>query len=515
MWRIDALPLLRRQHALAGLALAGLAWGLAAAPLPMILAAVGGLSAFWLLIRWPWLVWLGIAALLPVASGLKRGATSVTDLLLVLAVGLWFADGVRRRTVRLSAHPLVGWVLAYVVLLFLSALQASDLGEAVTEVVKWGQVAVVLLIAGDMLPISQRKWLVAAMLVSGVGQALLGLHQFVNQIGPEWFIILDRFMRASGVFHQPNPYAGYLGLTLPVALSLALWGWGQSWASRFARPAILLWTLFYAGAALLISAGIVASWSRGGWFGATAATVVVLVVRSRRALLISGGAAMLLAVALLLGFITPELVPAAISNRLQDVPTLFGMGDVLHQPVTDENFAVVERLAHWAAALRMWSLSPWLGVGPGNYATVYPLVRLPQWEEPLGHAHNIYLNVLGETGLLGLALYLALWLVALVWLIRWWRAYRRQENSWQAALTLGVIGVLVHLSVHQLFDNLFVQGIHLQLALWFAIIQPKESGSTGSQGVDKDSLLVGKLVHQPTNQQTDPESPEFPMSQES
>ena len=48
----------------------------------------------------------------------------------------------------------------------------------------------------------------------------------------------------------------------------------------------------------------------------------------------------------------------------------FGLTDVLSQPVTDENFSVVERIAHWVAAQRMWAQSPWFGVGPGNYAVV-------------------------------------------------------------------------------------------------------------------------------------------------
>ncbi|MEZ4611293.1 MAG: hypothetical protein R2838_13815 [Caldilineaceae bacterium] len=72
------------------------------------------------------------------------------------------------------------------------------------------------------------------MLFGAVLQAGLGLVQFVLQIGPEWFIIMGRFMRASGTFRQPNPFAGYLGLTLPVAVSLALWGWAAFWRTRTA-----------------------------------------------------------------------------------------------------------------------------------------------------------------------------------------------------------------------------------------------------------------------------------------
>lgn len=162
------------------------------------------------------------------------------------------------------------------------------------------------------------------------------------------------------------------------------------------------------------------------------------------------------------------------------------MWDIVQQPVTDSNFSIIERLAHWIAALRMWEMSPWLGVGPGNYAAVYPQVRLARWEDPLGHAHNTYLNVLAENGLIGIFAYLALWAGVVVWLVsmrrrilhgRWEEVDRRGSSipsdegiippmAWNAALLVGVLGVVVHLSVHHLFDNLFVQGIYLHIGLW-------------------------------------------------
>ncbi|MEZ4674539.1 MAG: hypothetical protein R2932_09870 [Caldilineaceae bacterium] len=97
----------------------------------------------------------------------------------------------------------------------LSLLQATDLIEAVTEVLKWIQFAMVLLVVPAMVPpvraLAHYRPARAAIL-----QALLGLYQFIFRIGPEWFIILGRFMRASGSFGQPNPYGGYLGLSLPL-----------------------------------------------------------------------------------------------------------------------------------------------------------------------------------------------------------------------------------------------------------------------------------------------------------
>ena len=69
--------------------------------------------------------------------------------------------------------------------------------------------------------------------------------------------------------------------------------------------------------------------------------------------------------------------------------------------ITDQNFSVLERLAHWQAGIRMFNGAPWLGIGIGNYGVVYPSFALPHWYDPLGHAHNLYINFLAETGILG------------------------------------------------------------------------------------------------------------------
>lgn len=459
------------------LGLSLLAWALATLPLPMLAGLLGAATGTFLLLRWPWLIWLGLAVALPISSGIKIGPLSLTDVGLTAAFTLWFIDGVRRRTLRLSFSPVVVGVLIYGGALLLALQGALNLREGFAEVVKWGEVAVVLLVLRSMLPPQQAQWFVVALLVGGIGQALLGLYQFIFQIGPEWFIILGRFMRASGSFHQPNPYAGYLGLCLPVAASLALWNLNQFWSSltqtpksKLQNPKFLVWSLFYTLATGVIGLGLLASWSRGGWMGAAVGLAIVVILRSRRAMVLGSVGGVLLLIALLLGSALPTWLPAPIAARLQDLPAYFGLGDVLDQPVTDENFAVIERVAHWVAAVRMWEEAPWLGIGPGNYATVYPTVRLPRWEEALGHAHNIYLNTLAESGLVGLGAYLLLWFMVIGWLWQQRRLALVQQAGWAAALAIGSLGVVGHSLIHNLFDNLFVQGSYLQVAFWLAAL---------------------------------------------
>jgi O-antigen ligase len=212
-----------------------------------------------------------------------------------------------------------------------------------------------------------------------------------------------------------------------------------------------------------MSAALIMSWSRGAWLGAVAALLVMalaVVVRSGRAVVLGVVFAVLL-VSLFFFAGGGKLVPATIVQRFSDFLPYLGVTDVRGAEITDANFAVLERMAHWQAALSMWTDHPWLGVGIGNYEAAYPRYALPLWPLPLGHAHNYYLNIAAEAGFLGLAAYLFLWGAALV---RSWLATRK-ARGWYWGVALGVLGVLVHLSVHNLVDNLYVHSMYLQLAM--------------------------------------------------
>jgi O-antigen ligase len=479
-----------------------LAWLIATQPLTWLAVAMAAVAAGLTLLHWPWLIWPLMGAALPWAAGVRFGPLSGLDLLLAVTVCLWLMDGAVRKTLRLDFIPVTVLALVYAGAQLVSGLNALDLGETGAEVVKWLEFAVVLLLMRQMTPSRCRQWLAAGILAGAMSQALLGLYQFIYQIGPDWFTILGRFMRASGSFRQPNPFAGYLGLSLPVALSLTLWGWGDLMrrltsahhrqsalqgiaATENAKSAEILsslvgWAVFYTAAFGFITVGLLASWSRGGWLGAAASVIVVLVLFSRRLAMTAGVVALLLTGALLVGSISPQIVPAVVSARLGDLPGFFGLGNVLEQEVNDDNFAVIERVAHWVAAVRMWESAPWLGVGPGNYEAVYPSVRLPQWEEPLGHAHNIYLNVLGESGLVGTVAFLAFWGVTVAWLTRRRRAALAARDGWGGALAVGALGMLAYLAVHSIFDNLFVQGLYILIALWLGLVDLSTGATQGT-----------------------------------
>jgi O-antigen ligase len=160
------------------------------------------------------------------------------------------------------------------------------------------------------------------------------------------------------------------------------------------------------------------------------------------------------------------LLPASLTSRLADIAGLTTLTDVRGVLITEANFSILERLAHWQAAAAMAEAHPWLGVGLGNYSAAYPAYQLLNWPNALGHAHMIYLNVVAETGVIGLMAYLFLWIVIFGSTLH----VIGRAHGVQRGLALGLLGTWAHFSAHQVFDNLYVNNIHLTLGALLALL---------------------------------------------
>jgi O-antigen ligase len=221
---------------------------------------------------------------------------------------------------------------------------------------------------------------------------------------------------------------------------------------------------YYGIITVFLAAGLYLSFSRGAWLGAAAAIGAVIVFAPKRLWIgLALGAAALVG---LVALSSAGLLPAAISERLADAGTLLDIRDVRGVPINDANYALIERQAHWQAALNMLSDQPWTGVGFSNYQPLYEQYRLLNWPMPLGHAHNIYLNVAAETGLIGLGWYLLLWIVIFVVTFR---AIRRAAGL-DRAVALGLLGAWVFLGTHMLVDNLYVNNTHLLIGALLGLL---------------------------------------------
>ncbi len=145
---------------------------------------------------------------------------------------------------------------------------------------------------------------------------------------------------------------------------------------------------------LLVMTGgfLVLCHSRSFLISVPLASIVLLAVARKWKALAGVGAAMALAGTLL-----------ALSPHLR-----WEMTTVI-RPTQDGSFT--SRYATWQGAMRIYRDHPFLGVGPDTFqmANIHRLYHLPDYAS---HGHNIFFNILGEYGLLGVisfSLILVLW----------------------------------------------------------------------------------------------------------
>ena len=225
---------------------------------------------------------------------------------------------------------------------------------------------------------------------------------------------LDFFRRMTGPYKNPIDLAAYLMVIIPPLLTYTL-----------TRRATLRWPLAVLLAILVGCLG--RTEALGAWLGLGIGLLVLLTRRDTRrivcvlfaSVLVSGGF-----------FLTYK---GHLSNTLS-------LSDIGKR----------DRIAMWTTAVHMVRDRPILGHGVNTFMANY----LRYWvggERQPRYAHNCYLQVAAETGVLGLATFV--WLLGLMFL-RWWTALPRVPRS-DSLLLVGLIGGLAAFVVQSGIDTNF------------------------------------------------------------
>jgi O-antigen ligase len=453
------------------------------------------------------------------------GGLSVTQVCLLLGLA-----SLALRTLLYPERPLplgpLFWPLAIFVwwLGVSAAFTPFSLSEGLRETLRWSTVLLIYLLtlaaleprtknqepgAFSLQPSARSDWrlllILACLLIAPASNALLGIWQFVVGAGPESFAIAGGRARAFGTIGQPNSFAGYMNQVWPLAAGLSIFALftllqrlSCSIRAGVASPArawvLPLLVLGVAGGVAALTVGaLLASFSRGGWVGALAGGLVLTLAtlpaleqplrRVVRRLLVAG----LLGVVLVLALGGGGLLPAPLAQRLSSITANLRLFDVRGVMVTPENFAVVERMAHLQAGWNMLRARPLLGVGPGNYSIAFeqpPAVNTVRfttrpWYESRGHAHNYYIHIAAETGLVGVLAYLGL--IGAV-ALQAWRSVRRARSWLWRGVAVGGAGVVAAVAVHNIFENLHVLNMGLQLGtIWALMTVIAQDGSWSGQ----------------------------------
>jgi len=273
---------------------------------------------------------------------------------------------------------------------------------------------------------------VDAWMVGGVLIGLVGLWQWVSG---QNLVTAEGVWRVRGFYGSPNNLALYLGRLLPLGVAVAAWYRPLPDLETKQGGKGALWRRWgYTGAALVMAAALLLTYSRGAWMlGVPASLLFLAGMRGRRAFLVVVGTLALVSIVLL----------AAVGvGRLSSV-------------VNAAEGTTFFRLQLWQSSLSMIREHPLLGLGLDNflywYRTRYVLPTA--WEEfNLSHPHNLVLDFWLRLGLSGL---LMLFWLLVAFFRRGWRAHRLVGKTNQWPLVAGIMAGMVNFVAHGLVDNAF------------------------------------------------------------
>lgn len=226
-----------------------------------------------------------------------------------------------------------------------------------------------------------------------------------------------------------------------------------------------LWFGFIAACALVCSMALLMSWSRGAWLGFAAAMgILVLFLPKRRWI---GIFLLIIAATAFVASIQLNIMPQTLLSRVGSLGADLQIGDVRGEFVTIENYAVVERLAHWQAGFDMARENLLTGVGFGNYDRAYEEYAVLNWPIALGHAHNYYINLLAEVGVVGTVAYLLLWAAIFFQVLR-----ILKRSDWpQRGIALGLLAAWTAITVHHMVDKLYVNNMFIYFGVLLGLQQ--------------------------------------------
>lgn len=397
---------------------------LAQAPDPLAVAAAGALGATAVALAVAQPRWCLVGALLllvgyvPDVMASGGAAHALIPVVLVATLVRW---ALRRERFAIPAQLLafVALAVAYLTASLFATDHAAGTAETL-DLISYAAVVALLMVLLDT-PAWLRRAVWAVVLGVGLLASLAILQQVTKSYGATYggfaaVLPADDAIRSAGPLN-PNPFGQVLATSAVLAFYLA--------------------RIHARGAARMLAATIAIACVVAVTYTQSRAALMALLIAALGIGVLCGVRVRVLATALCGVILLGSLVlPQSLQTRVGDL-----YGAVTANAGTPQNGSLRGRQSENVAGLRMWRDHPLIGVGPDNFEVHYEhyaeTIGTDQRAEERG-AHNLYLESLAETGVLGATAFFAvLWLA----LRGAWRA-RRSLAPRDALLAEGVFVAL-------------------------------------------------------------------------
>lgn len=409
----------------------------------------------------------------------------VAELLVIIGLMFWGFKIIDRGKLSFLSNTINFPVISYMLISILSLIWSQNIFSSLKELP--------LFLAGPLLYFivinnidnpRQINRIVNILLTVGALFGIYGILQYMGIDFSIWSRNIGR-QRVFGLFGNVNFFAEYLIIPLPIAVALFF----VSESSKLRKALLLV-------AVLAMSASLVLTFTRGSYLAFFVAFIFMFIlfflhwqqefIKNNKKLFIGTLAAIIVIVSL---FIIPN--PISKNNAIiSQIKSRISPAKL----VQDTSFK--RRVATWKFTLLMINDHPLLGSGIGTYkynTLRYQAEFFSQGKNrslyPHGFAdkaHNEYLQLWAEMGIIGLGIF--------IWLIITYFSYelkvlRNTKEKYKQGMIIGLMGAVVGVLV----DAIFGFPLHLPatvILFWLVVGLSVVLGSTEISFNDYDSLII-------------------------
>jgi len=360
-------------------------------------------------------------------AGVQDWAVTVIHLVTLLAVTAWLIEKSITWNWRWIKTPLDKPIISLLVLLIITTFFSQHRPTSIRAVLLVANYIVIFyLIVHTVRTRTHLQQLLAVIIAVGVLLAMLGFIKLGNANPFPWWDYPGSYHndhRLTATYGNANHLAGYMEMTAPLSLGLLLMG---------LKPGTRLLLTF---AALLLSAALIFSLSRGGWIGVLAGFgfMAALLLSSRhfdQKKIIAGlMCGLLLATVIIVGT-TGAVKRIGAVTELDKTPTLVG------------------RIHAWSGITEMIGDYPFWGAGPGTFADMFTRYQPPGIASRYFYGHNDYLHFVSEAGLFLVPI--MLWMIAAMF----FQLLKNANHPCRMVrgTAIGVMSGMVAIAVHSISD---------------------------------------------------------------
>lgn len=311
------------------------------------------------------------------------------------------------------------FMIILLAMMLFSVTYATDKGIARSESVRFFTYIILYFIVKYEFDKKAVDWVTRTLIALSAFLGVYGIFQHFTGFGLPKIFKVNGVVRIAGTFVDPNTYAGFIILAIFPLIMLCI------------QERNLIKKSVYGLISVLLFSNMILTQSRNALLAFLIGCIILVIIYSRKLLILLAGFSLL---SLLVPFINRRVRDFA--NHTQDIT----------------------RIKLWKTALKMIKEHPLLGVGNGNFVTLYDSY-IAKYKELFIYSeythypsHNSYLKVESELGVVGITSFLG---VIISVLLRIKKFLSNTEDEFYKFFYTGYLASVIAFLFMNIFDNLF------------------------------------------------------------